>query len=275
MARERLTVERIRRFTCPPGQAQAFLWDQDVQRLAVRATANGARAFIYEGKLDRKTIRVTIGKASDWLLSDARAEARRLQTLIDRGIDPREQVRARREEKEAQKAAAEAKQNYTLKALLAAYTDHLEAQGKARSARSARSAVKVHVLEADPALSEKPATDITPHNVADLIRQAREKGKERTSGVLRSVLNAAFNCGRRAPFDTQLPSIFIKFNITSNPVDVIPTIAVKAGNRTLSKEELKQYISALGETTIDMALKLALFSGGQRMAQILRAEVGC
>jgi len=274
MARERLTVERIKRFACPSGSAQAFLWDQDVRHLAVRATANGSKAFIYEGKLDRKTVRITIGKASDWILSDARAEARRLQTLIDRGIDPREQERARKQERDDQKAAAEAKQNYTLKALLAAYTDHLEAQGKARSARSARSAVKVHVLEADPALSEKPATDITPHNVADLIRQAREKGKERTSGVLRSVLNAAFNCGRRAPFDTQLPSIFIKFNITSNPVDVIPTIAVKAGNRTLSKEELKQYISALGETTIDMALKLALFSGGQRMAQILRAEVG-
>ena len=52
---------------------------------------------------------------------------------------------------------------------------------------------------------------------------------------------------------------------------LFPTIAVKAGNRTLSKDELKIYMAALGDDTVDMALKLALFSGGQRMAQLLRA----
>jgi len=273
MARERLTVERIKRFTCPPGQAQAFLWDRDVQRLAVRATASGSKAFVYEGKLDRKTIRVTIGKASDWLLSDARAEARRLQTLVDKGIDPREEERAKKEAKEAKKAATEAKKKYTLKALLDAYADHLEKQGKVRSAKSARSAIKCHVFEVDPALSEKPATEITPHDVAALLRQAREKGKERTAGILRSTISAAYNCARHSPYDSSLPSIFIKFNVSTNPVDVIPTIAVKAGNRTLTKDELKAYINALGGDTVDLALKLMLFSGGQRMAQLLRAEV--
>lgn len=39
----------------------------------------------------RKTIRMTIGKIDDWRIDDARSEARRLQTLIDVGIDPREE----------------------------------------------------------------------------------------------------------------------------------------------------------------------------------------
>ncbi|KDX38749.1 hypothetical protein AC96_5155 [Escherichia coli 2-156-04_S4_C2] len=32
---------------------------------------------------------MTIGNINDWRIDDARAEARRLQTLIDTGIDPR------------------------------------------------------------------------------------------------------------------------------------------------------------------------------------------
>ena len=171
------------------------------------------------------------------------------------------------------KAAVEANRKYTFKALLNAYADHLEARGKVKSAKASRSAVKVHILAVDPTLAEKMANSITAHDVAALIRQIREKGKERTAGILRSTISAAYNCGRRAPFDTELPSTFIKFNIINNPVDVIPTIAVKAGNRTLSKDELKNYMAALGADTVDMALKLALFSGGQRMAALLRASV--
>ena len=101
MQRERLTPERIRRFTCPEGTKQVFLWDTLAPRLAVRATA-GAKAFIFESKLNRRTLRATIGDVRAWNIDDARTEARRLQTLVDQGIDPREQ-------KAERIAAAEAK----------------------------------------------------------------------------------------------------------------------------------------------------------------------
>lgn len=273
MQRENLTIERIKRFTCPTEKTQAFLWDADAQRLAVRVTASGVKAFIFEGKLDRATIRWTIGKTADWTIEDARKEARRLQTMLDKGIDPREQEQAQKTEKAAKKAAVEANQKYTLQALLEAYTDHLEAKGKVKSANAARSVVKVHIQGANPALMEKPAINITSDDVADLIRQAREKGKERTAGVLRSIISAAFSCGRRARYNTEIPVIFKKFGIATNPVDIIDTIPINAGNRTLSKDELKNYMAALGTDTIDMALKLALFAGGQRMAELLRAQI--
>lgn len=103
MQRERLTPERIRRFVCPEGAKQVFLWDTDAPRLAVRATA-GAKSYTFEAKLNRQTVRTTIGDVRAWHLDDARAEARRLQTLIDKGIDPR-QERAERD------AATKAKQD--------------------------------------------------------------------------------------------------------------------------------------------------------------------
>lgn len=101
MQRERLTLERISRFSCPPNVKQAFLWDTDAPRLAVRATA-GAKSFVFEAKLNRRTIRVTVGDVRAWSLENARAEARRLQTQIDQGADPRQ-------EKADKRAALEAK----------------------------------------------------------------------------------------------------------------------------------------------------------------------
>ena len=108
MNRERLTPDRIRRLTLPAGVAQSFLWDTDAPRLAVRVTA-GAKSFIFEAKLNRQTVRVTIGDVRAWTLSAARDEARRLQTMIDQGIDPRQEKRDRIAEAEAKRAADEAK----------------------------------------------------------------------------------------------------------------------------------------------------------------------
>ena len=103
MARIKLTAGRVRDFTTDTGQA--FLWDTEAPGLAVRATAKGARAFIFQGRLSGKDIRVTIGDVGTWGIDAARAEARRLGSLIDRGTDPRELERERRAAIEAEKEA--------------------------------------------------------------------------------------------------------------------------------------------------------------------------
>ncbi|MCM8623944.1 MAG: integrase family protein [Candidatus Accumulibacter sp.] len=106
MNRERLTPDRIRRLTLSEGQTQSFLWDTDAPRLAVRVTA-GAKAFIFEAKLNRQTVRVTIGDVRAWTLAAARDEARRLQKMIDQGIDPRDEKRERIAAAEAKRIEAE------------------------------------------------------------------------------------------------------------------------------------------------------------------------
>ena len=288
MARIKLTAGRIRDFTCPTDKAQAFLWDTEAPGLALRATpASESRAFIFQAKLNGKALRVTIGDSRAWGIEDARTEARRLQTLIDQGNDPREQKReriaaaeAKRAAAEAAKAEAERQARYTLRALCDAYVARLEKAGKAKSAASTRSAFKCHVFP-HAEIADTPARAVTAHQIAALVRKVREAGKERAAGVLRSYLSAAFNTAKRAPFDSALPADLIPFGIEHNPVDVIPAIAVQRGERTLSAGELRAYIGHLlriGHETspelADTALLLALYSGGQRMAQLLRAKVG-
>lgn len=280
MQRERLTLARIAAFACPEGKQQAFIWDTDAPRLAVRATA-GAKSFIFESKLNRQTIRRTIGDVKNWKLDEAREEARRLQTLVDKGTDPRELDREQAETKARAKAASEAskqdaenRKRYTLKTLCEAYGDLLEANGKAQSARQARSILKCHVIEAHPDIAALPAQYVTAHQIAAMVRKVAEKGKDRAAGILRSYLSAAYNAARKAPFDAKLPAALIAYGVESNPVEPVSTIAVQRGDRTLTTDELKAYMAALSDDDLsDMALKLALFSGGQRMAQLLRAKV--
>ena len=142
----------------------------------------------------------------------------------------------------------------------------------------ARSLFKCHI---DQDTASRPAREVTAHEVAALVRRVREAGKERAAGVLRSYLSAAFNAAKRAPFDSALPADLIPFGIEHNPVDAIPAIAVQRGDRTLAAGELRAYIGHLlrighetGPELADMALLLALYAGGQRMAQLLRAKVG-
>jgi hypothetical protein len=75
MPREKLTAGRIRDFTCPTDKAQAFLWDTEAPGLAVRATPGSTtrddskgKAYIFQGKLNGKDLRVTIGDVRVWPL---------------------------------------------------------------------------------------------------------------------------------------------------------------------------------------------------------------
>jgi integrase len=98
-----LTVGLIERFTCPTGKkAQVFLRDAKAPGLRVRASNTGAKSFVFEAKLSGQTIRRAIGDIRTWSIEAARIEARRLATMIDNGIDPREVDRQREAEKAAQ-----------------------------------------------------------------------------------------------------------------------------------------------------------------------------
>ncbi len=124
MAREteriRLTLDRIRKLPPPAGSQAVYVFDDDPKQLCVRVTPAGAKSFVFAGKLNRVPLRITIGDVKVWTLDDARTEARRLQGLIDQGIDPRQEkaeriatTEAKREEaRRIESPALEAWQTY-------------------------------------------------------------------------------------------------------------------------------------------------------------------
>lgn len=96
MSKVNFTAGRVSGFQCEPGKQQAFLWDSAAPGLALRVTAAGARAYVFQGRDgEGKSLRVTIGAplvdgSGTWSIPDARAEARRLQGQLDQGSDPRQ-----------------------------------------------------------------------------------------------------------------------------------------------------------------------------------------
>lgn len=181
--------------------------------------------------------------------------------------------KALEEEEAARQREALAKERYTLRRLCECYTDHLEAQGKVQTAKDVRSIFRVNILTPASALADTPAKEVTKAALATRIREIREAGKERAAGKTRAYLFAAYNLALRAEGDTEAPAALIPFQIENNPVAAIKAIPVRAGNRALSKEELRIFIGKLATGLADQALKLTLFAGGQRGEQLLRARV--
>lgn len=93
MAKVKFTAGRVDGFRCGDGKSQSFLWDAAAPGLGLRATANGAKSYMFQAKLNGQSIRVTIGDPKTWGIDAAQAEARRLKVIIDNGQDPR-QVKA-------------------------------------------------------------------------------------------------------------------------------------------------------------------------------------
>lgn len=86
-----LSFGLIERLTCPSGQSKAFLRDKDVTGLRVRVTANGAKSFVFEAKLNGKAISRTLGGFPLMSIEDAKIEARALaKTIKTDKQDPRE-----------------------------------------------------------------------------------------------------------------------------------------------------------------------------------------
>ena len=114
-----LTAGLIERFSCPADKTQVFMRDTKAPGLRVRATPasaknpSGIKAFVFEAKLNRQTIRRTIGDVRAWTIDAARVEANRLRVTLDAGADPRELERQQQEAKDqaiADKAAEQAQQ---------------------------------------------------------------------------------------------------------------------------------------------------------------------
>lgn len=276
-----LTAGLIDRLTCPPGKDQAFLRDSKAPSLRVRVTANGAKSFVFEAKLNRKTVRKTIGDVREWSIdgpegsTNARSESNRLRVILDTGSDPR---LIERQAKEAEAAKVKARLEagkYTLKHLLDQYCDHLKALGRPAH-DDARSVFKMHIYAPWPDISALPATEVNEEQIADMMRKALDAGKGRTANKLRTYVRAAYQIAKQAKTASTVPVAFKAFKVNHNPAaDTTPNAAAnRADKNPLPMEEMRIYWGAIkGMPGFKGALlRLHLLTGGQRIEQLVRLK---
>ena len=280
LSRQKLTFERIRRFTLPEGKNQVFLWDTDVTSLACRAT-RGAKAFVFQSLYAGKTLRMTIGNINDWRIDDARAEARRLQTLIDTGIDPR----IAKAEKIAEAESQQAESRKTKATFSSAWEDYLDELRTGISAKTKRPYSARYIADhvnlssrggeskkrgrgptsAGPlaSLLDLPLSELTPENIAEWLsteRQNRPTVTAHAYRLLRAFIKwANYQKKYQGIIDGDLAQ-------DHNVRKMVPISASKAGD-CLQKEQLKSWFSAVRSLNNPIAsayLQVLLLTGARR-----------
>jgi integrase len=139
VAKVNFTAARVDAYRCELGKSQSFLWDSKTPGLGLRATTGGAKSYIFQGKMHGSSVRITIGDPKSWTIDKAQERARTLQTLIDGGVDPREQEAEKKAAHEARQAAKR-RQDVTVSEAWEHYLEHLRTKisPKTKKPRSER-----------------------------------------------------------------------------------------------------------------------------------------
>lgn len=126
---ENFTAGRVAAYQCEGGKNQSIYWDGKTPGLGLRVTATGAKSYIFQSRLHGVSIRLTVGDVRTWTVAEAQAEATRLKTLTDQGVDPRQVKEEQRAKDEALKAERKRKA-VTVGEAWTAYVEAKTKQGK-------------------------------------------------------------------------------------------------------------------------------------------------
>lgn len=250
MKRSNFTAQRIRDFQCEPGKAQTFFWDAKTPGLAVRVTAKGAKSYVYEGSLFGRTLRVTIGSVEAWLLGKAQSEATRLRTLIDQGIDPRQEMASRLSAAEAARIEAR-RQSITLGEVWAAYVeerrhhwselhfrDHIDlSQPGGEVKKRGKGETKPGPLAT---LRSRKLVDLTPEMLADWMRTEAKKRPSRTRLAFNLLRIFANWCETKPEYCGLIPAHALSSRAAK---DTLPKRQPK--NDALQREQLSAWFQAV------------------------------
>lgn len=268
--RIRLTLERIRKLPAPEGKQAVYVFDDDPRHLSVRVTPAGAKSFVYSGKLNGTPLRVTIGSVDTWNLDDARAEARRLQTIVDGGRDPR-QVKAEivAADEAARAAVVAAKQAADLDAkrkeltLGEAWAVYCEARKPKWGSRNFRDHQKLMLPSGVLyPLSARPLAEVTSRTVSDWL-DAETKTRPTQSALGYRLLRAFLNWCADHPEYAGIAAP----DACTRKVSREHLPKSKAKDDALQREQLRLWFEAvrrIQNRSISAYLQIVLLTGARR-----------
>jgi integrase len=277
MAKVKLTAGRIAAFVCEEGKTQAFLWCAEVPGLGVRATlGSNDKRYIFQSKVNGKTMRVTIGRVKAWSIPDAQIEARRLQMLIDKDNDPRqvkveqEAVKEIKEKENAQRAMLE---SVTAMMAWSEYVAERTPLWSALHLRDHQRAVRVGGLKRKRSKKVTESGTLLSLMSLRLVNLTQDKIEEwaRIEGATRSTqARLALRLLKAFLFWCSKHPVY-KFIIKENPAQSKKAREslgkAKAKNDVLQREQLKKWFDAvkqINNSVISAYLQALLLTGARR-----------
>ena len=161
----------------------------------------------------------------------------------------------------------------TVADLFEAYVAHLKASGKSSWKEAEKGFNKI----ADTLGRNRPARDIEPDEITDLIRPIYDRGKRSMADHVRSYIRSAYSWGMKSEHDYRSASQR-RFRLVYNPAAGIPTEPKKVGTRWLDEEEFLRLYRWLEcpdapvHPPYTRAVQILMLTG-QRVEEIARLHV--
>ena len=161
----------------------------------------------------------------------------------------------------------------TVADLFEAYVTHLKASGKSSWKEAEKGFNKI----ADTLGRNRPARDIGPDEITDLIRPIYDRGKHSMADHVRSYIRSAYSWGLKSEHDYRSASQR-RFRLVYNPAAGIPTEPKKVGTRWLDEAEFLRLYRWLEcpDTPVHppytRAVRMLMLTG-QRVEEIARLHV--
>jgi integrase len=253
----------------------------DVKGFGIQVSTGGAKTFFLAYTIAGKAVYMNLGrytppirqsdttKAIRSNLVERREYARKLRSLAEQGIDPRQW--------ETEQKGLKAKGS--LGDLLESYLLSLG------SRPSAVHAAQIFSRDIRSAIDDsQPANTVTPDMVTTALAKIVKRGALTQANRAHSYLHAAFRYGLQFDNDPSANNNTVRFYLSINPVSAVkrPRQDEPTGDIDLSAEEIKQLWTLLDgyeHMTVDSkaAIKLLIITG-QRVESILaapRSEFDC
>lgn len=214
-------------------------YDSEVSGLGVRTTIAGAQSFIleYRTRTGRKR-RYTIGRATEWSVGAARAEAKELKKLIAVGKDPMGEVRADREAP-------------TVGAMCVRFEEEHLPKRRASTQRNYKALIANYIL---PKMKHLKVAEVTFSDVDGLHRKVTRDGSPYQANRTVATLSKMFNLAIKWQWRTDNPAKGIERNHEDKR------------ERYLSSEELARLSDALADSEDEQGsniIRLLLLTGAR------------
>jgi integrase len=245
---QHLTDALVKRLPAPD-KGNRVTYDDGLPGFGVRVTAAGHRAFIfnYVVRTSGRERRFTLGSTASWRVTAARAEARRLKQLVERGGDPLADI----EEARAAPTVAELCDRFQQE-----HVSRKRASTQGDYQRMLRIYVRPHF-----GVHTKVA-DVRFEDIDALHRKVSKEGHTYRANRLVAMLSKMF-------------SLAVRWNMrTDNPCKGIERNTEFSRRRYLSSEELARLLVALNahpDRQIANIVRMLLLTGARR-GEVLSAK---
>jgi integrase len=231
----------------PHKRKDTYLWDARLIGFGVKITPAGGKTYLlqYRSPEDRRSRRLSVGRAADMSLETARGRAEEAMRLLRAGHDPADEKR-------------KIKEAWTVKQLSAEWMEDLKRLGRAGSTlKEYQRLLDRHVLSI---IGRRKARDLTSDDVERLL--GRVSGSYQRNRVA-AVISSMFTFARR------------RRQVKENPAQLVQRAPEKKRERYLSPAELGRLGDALveaeeaGEYPIALAAIRLLTLTGARREEVL------